>query len=692
MQSDAAVRTIEDDKLGRATFAEILAKALQLPKDSDGLVVALEGEWGSGKTVILNFVEEYVKKNNEHAIIVRFDPWLISGFETLCEGFFVQLATAINNVSKNDVAKRASKNVLRLAQFIGPIKLLPGVEPWGTVVEKVLQSVGTAVQSATDFADLDLNKRKQKVEESLGELNQPIIVMIDDIDRLRPTEVRTIFQLVKAVGNFKRVSYLLAYDPTPTYAALATEGISNGKEYLEKIVQVPYTIPKLRYVQKKRYLSSLLFSFIKRYDLDLGGTERERIHEALSSGGLTHAMRHPRDVNRLLNKLRISAIATAGEVHLADVVVFEALAIRFPHAAAAIRKGPFDFIKGAGEEDFLMGNYAYTPGEMSGNPATQWPVWKKALFEPVEDAEKDVLLSMIEFLFPDFTELHSSHMPKNPEADLRVCAPGPLMKLLSVGQAEGIPSAIEVRSFLGDKENREDIIDSIIEDDMVAAWFDSLTCHVELDYPDDLAQLCELSFDAVVKEYRLRNNNVVTHAEKFLNKMIGLLPEESEKHALFLGVVSNPKCLTLAHNIILAAVREHGKWVQKPGEDIPEERRLIKTWDIVDQGKKAWLNAVKMKSLNHEEFLKEPEVLSILHRWGQLNGNDYGEVQKFVDALTSSDDGMRNFFKLWHGSGFNGAELLIGNKKEFLEHFNRLPGRTSYNDELVKYITSIGES
>ena len=691
MQSDAAIKRIEDDKFDRTDFAKTLAKALQLPEGSEGLVVAIEGEWGTGKTVIFNFIEEFIRQQNKQALVVRFDPWLISGLDTLCQGFFVQLATALNNIPGSDIANKAAKRVLSLAKFLGPIKLIPGVEPWGTIVENVISSVGNSALAAANIMELDLNKRKKEVEESIIELKAPIIVMIDDIDRLRPEEVRTIFQLVKAVGNFRRVSYLLAYDPDAIHKALEADGIPNGKEYLEKIVQVPYTIPKLRYVQKKRYLDVMLKAFITRYDISLGVSDRERIKEALSAGGVTHALRHPRDINRLINKLRISAIATQGEVSFADVFVFETLAICYSHVVGAVRKRPFDFIKAHPEEDFLMGNYDFIHRPIGGAPATEWPEWKKDLFKSIGDSERNILLSLLVFLFPDFGEKHSVPMPQNPEAELRVCAAGPLMKLLSVGQAEGIPSAIEVKSFLRNKENRKEFIDGAIEDDMVAVWLDALSCHAEMDSLIDPEELCDLTFYAVLEEYKLHNNDVVEYAAKFLRRIIDLRPRESEKHDLFKKVVSNTQCLTLAHDVILDAVKEHGKWVINPGSGIDSEKRLIKSWEVVEQGTHDWLRAVKTKSQDHEEFLKELNVLSILYRWGQLKNNDYTEVRQFIVELTKTDDGITNFVKLWRpGVSFSGLELLIGDKNNFMARIDKHTSRNSF-EEFAQYVSSIGK-
>ena len=68
-------------------------------------------------------------------------------------------------------------------------------------------------------------------------------ISIDDIDRLSEEEIIAVFQLVKALGDFPNAVYLLAFDYDVVVRALTEVQHGSGREYLEKVIQVPFEIP-----------------------------------------------------------------------------------------------------------------------------------------------------------------------------------------------------------------------------------------------------------------------------------------------------------------------------------------------------------------------------------------------------------------------------------------------------------------
>ena len=71
----------QDDLFGHAPFAESLANSICRYPGNDGLVLALYGPWGSGKSTVLNYVRHFLEQRPEaeQPVIVTFNPWWFSG-------------------------------------------------------------------------------------------------------------------------------------------------------------------------------------------------------------------------------------------------------------------------------------------------------------------------------------------------------------------------------------------------------------------------------------------------------------------------------------------------------------------------------------------------------------------------------------------------------------------------------------
>ena len=82
----------DPDLLNRANFANHLADILLLKHDEDCLTVSLEGEWGYGKTSVINLVKGALNEKESAPIIVEYNPWLAGKPESLIQDFHLQFA------------------------------------------------------------------------------------------------------------------------------------------------------------------------------------------------------------------------------------------------------------------------------------------------------------------------------------------------------------------------------------------------------------------------------------------------------------------------------------------------------------------------------------------------------------------------------------------------------------------------
>lgn len=87
-----------------------------------------------------------------------------------------------------------------------------------------------------------LNKMRHSVEILLRELKKPLIVFVDDIDRLEPDEIRMLLRQVKANANLPNIVFVLLFQPSIVEQALDPISDGNGRAFLEKIVQTNFDL------------------------------------------------------------------------------------------------------------------------------------------------------------------------------------------------------------------------------------------------------------------------------------------------------------------------------------------------------------------------------------------------------------------------------------------------------------------
>jgi predicted KAP-like P-loop ATPase len=79
LSADRPITIAGEDKLGRASFAEAIARAVTAWHGKDSLVLALYGPWGSGKSSVKNMVIDILhRQSTSRSLIVDFNPWQIA--------------------------------------------------------------------------------------------------------------------------------------------------------------------------------------------------------------------------------------------------------------------------------------------------------------------------------------------------------------------------------------------------------------------------------------------------------------------------------------------------------------------------------------------------------------------------------------------------------------------------------------
>lgn len=319
----------EADRLGFLPLGQRLAEAIVSDASSDGLVIGVEGEWGSGKsslTALTKFALSSMS-DDRRPEVVEFRPWLIGNRDALLAALFVDLRKAVDQISLRQgdatgasvtASKAAAENLRKFAARLEPVGSLVAlggmIHPAFAAAGAFLRAGAGAAKQATHAPSLA--KLKRELDRALSALPMKIVIIIDDVDRLEPNEVVELLRLVRSVADFKNVVYVLCFDPTVLSEAIKIGSqIADGRSYLEKIIQVSVPVPKPEPFLLRRWFEESLQALFPNLDNDVA----LRLARLIDSEG-GRRLNTPRTVVRALNAVSFSWAALRGQVDEADLV------------------------------------------------------------------------------------------------------------------------------------------------------------------------------------------------------------------------------------------------------------------------------------------------------------------------------------------------------------------------------------
>lgn len=468
----------QDDKLERGRFVQRLTDALINPNNrrSTGVVIGITGQWGSGKSSILNLVSEKIKVDYPHALVVRFDPWLISGRNDLVSQFISELIRSIQG--EPQVAKRLANAVDILVKYGEHLAPVGGM--WIPVLGPIIKFATNAYKNAKKNRE-SLNSLRGRLTRELDKVSIPIVVLIDEVDRIEDDEIRAVAQLVRSVADFPGISYALAYDPKRVIQALGS-GVSEeqqeerGRAYLEKIVQLQIPIPVTFDEEVARMLTAELTALQQELQLpeDFREIERYRKLVLLLTSDI---IRTPRDIARLVGTFHVLAGMLGNEVDWIDLLAYCALVTKAPSVVEAIRLKPEEF-----SEDMLSEASVIRRLAQDKIPTADR---LKILVSEFEGRES--IGSVLEFLFPTFSANKSRRPDDRPLALYRRW---PLLTTLRLGLLPNTYSRSAIEALvLQPPQELADALQKVYLSDMLTQLIDRLD-----DLYADLSQIDHVQF------------------------------------------------------------------------------------------------------------------------------------------------------------------------------------------------------
>ena len=239
----------------------------------DPVTVGIEGDWGSGKSSILAILGSQLADDST-VVVIPTRPW---EYDPATDPKATLIGEVLNAVRKeaverkggwenlSDTAKERFKSLARRVKVSKVIKLATNsVLSMGfPKIDEVLDLFGEDEQAVEEPTLQGFRDEFEKLVQELPEIER-IVVLVDDLDRCLPSTVVATLEAVKLFLSVPKMAFVLAADRRLVSLAIATQYEPSpqagemGRQYLEKIVQIPVRVPALGRAETEAYLALLM--------------------------------------------------------------------------------------------------------------------------------------------------------------------------------------------------------------------------------------------------------------------------------------------------------------------------------------------------------------------------------------------------------------------------------------------------
>ncbi|MGL4763179.1 MAG: KAP family P-loop NTPase fold protein [Sarcina sp.] len=240
------LKSFDQDLLNRK---EIAVKLTEIIKNKSDLnVLAIDSNWGTGKTTFINMWTDMLEKGSaykEDFEVMYFNSWE----NDYINEPLLSLLDELNNQIKDRDGK--------IKEFLSGTKE-NGIKG-AKVVANLVMKIGSAGAVGTDdlkINDVDIFNRlteiknskkelKEKLEKFQSKIDKKVIIFIDELDRCRPTYAIELLEIVKHIFDIDKYVFVISLDKEQLSHSIKTI-YGNGMDsdgYLRRFFDLEYTLP-----------------------------------------------------------------------------------------------------------------------------------------------------------------------------------------------------------------------------------------------------------------------------------------------------------------------------------------------------------------------------------------------------------------------------------------------------------------
>lgn len=297
---DEPVGAENSDTLGLSKHSQALARFIE--QTQTPITIGVQGEWGSGKTSLLQAIENKLGANEnvkqiwinvwEHSLLQSPEESLIGIIQEIISG----ILSADDNLERKEKIMNAASLVFKGALRVGSHVTM------GSSGAKMISDLEESKDNNVAELRSSLNELIKKVCENKTNPYDKIIIYIDDLDRIEPVNAVKILELLKNIFSLDRCVFLLAIDYQVVVKGLkgkfgeqTEENEWEFRAFFDKIIQLPFMMPLGSY-DIANFIKSIMESMGSQY-ASYGKIENldEIIRYTIG--------KNPRAIKRLINSI-----------------------------------------------------------------------------------------------------------------------------------------------------------------------------------------------------------------------------------------------------------------------------------------------------------------------------------------------------------------------------------------------------
>lgn len=278
------------DTYGRTATANLLISKIfstfhsEQRKGAEGsIVININEAYGFGKTFFLKLIESKLSSDYQgQNILINFRPWLCDSEQAIIRELFTQLRNSLDIATlRSDIMKYLQLLLLQSKEF-APFE----IKPLYSLLPDPLR-------------DNSLQQLHDSIKHGLQTIDRPIIITIDDVDRLHDKELTAVLKLIRDTADFPNIFYIVAADNEYLKLMLEHQGVKQPEVFLQKFFNLDFLLPAHESVPIAR-LKEELCQVLNKYGYD-SSTISQVIMPLSQFPRLNKIFTNMREVYRFLN-------------------------------------------------------------------------------------------------------------------------------------------------------------------------------------------------------------------------------------------------------------------------------------------------------------------------------------------------------------------------------------------------------